>query len=119
MSRVFIICCEMDDTKHKWVYNRNGLFEGLIWIEPEFMDEATSALDTVTEAHIQAAFDTLSQGRTTLVIAHRLSTVRHADEIVYIDAEGIREKGTHEELMQQGGLYASLCAVQFQTSKDS
>lgn len=87
MSRVFIICCEMDDTKHKWVYNRNGLFEGLIWIEPEFMDEATSALDTVTEAHIQAAFDTLSQGRTTLVIAHRLSTVRHADEIVYIDAE--------------------------------
>ena len=83
------------------------------------LDEATSALDTVTEAHIQAAFDTLSQGRTTLVIAHRLSTVRHADEIVYIDAEGIREKGTHEELMQQGGLYASLCAVQFQTAKDS
>ena len=60
------------------------------------LDEATSALDTVTEAHIQAAFDKLSQGRTTLVIAHRLSTIRGADEIAYIDSSGIQEIGTHE-----------------------
>ena len=76
------------------------------------MDEATSALDTVTEAHIQAAFDKLSQGRTTLVIAHRLSTIRGPDEIAYIDSSGIQEIGTHEELMHRGGLYASLYAVQ-------
>ena len=113
MSRVFIICCEMDDTKHKWVYNRNGLFEGLIGIEPEFMDEATSALDTVTEARIQSAFDKLSAGRTTLVIAHRLSSIRGADEILYIDGQGIRESGTHDELMAKNGLYAQLYRVQF------
>ena len=113
MSRVFIICCEMDDTKHKWVYNRNGLFEGLIGIEPEFMDEATSALDTVTEARIQSAFDKLSAGRTTLVIAHRLSTIRGADKILYIDGQGIRVSGTHDELMAKNGLYAQLYRVQF------
>lgn len=72
------------------------------------LDEATSALDTVTEAHIQRAFDKLAQGRTTLVIAHRLSTIRNADKIVYIDTQGIREQGTHAELMERGGLYARL-----------
>ena len=77
------------------------------------LDEATSALDTVTEARIQAAFDKLSQGRTTLVIAHRLSTIREADTIAYIDSEGIREIGSHEQLMRGNGLYAALYAVQF------
>ena len=77
------------------------------------LDEATSALDTVTEARIQAAFDKLSQGRTTLVIAHRLSTIREADTIAYIDGEGIREIGSHEQLMRGNGLYAALYAVQF------
>ena len=70
------------------------------------LDEATSALDTLTEADIQHAFDELSRGRTTLVIAHRLSTVQNADEIVVIDEHGIREQGTHEELLMKNGLYA-------------
>ena len=78
------------------------------------LDEATSALDTVTEAHIQAAFDKLSQGRTTLVIAHRLSTIRGADEIAYIDSSGIQEIGTHEELMARDGAYARLYRVQYE-----
>jgi len=72
------------------------------------LDEATSALDTATEARITAAFDRLSHGRTTLIIAHRLSTVRNADEIIVIDEEGIRERGTHDELMALGGEYAQL-----------
>ncbi len=72
------------------------------------LDEATSALDTVTEARIQSALEALSEGRTTLVVAHRLSTVRHADRIVYIDKEGIRESGTHEELLAKNGFYAKL-----------
>ena len=67
------------------------------------LDEATSALDTITEAKIQCSFEELSRGRTTLVIAHRLSTVRNADEIIVIDEDGIAEKGTHEELMEKGG----------------
>ena len=70
------------------------------------LDEATSALDTVTDADIQHSFDELSQGRTTLVIAHRLSTVQNADEIVVIDEHGIQERGTHEELLAKKGLYA-------------
>ena len=70
------------------------------------LDEATSALDTLTEADIQRSFDELSEGRTTLVIAHRLSTVQNADEIVVIDEHGIQERGTHEELLAKKGLYA-------------
>ena len=72
------------------------------------LDEATSALDTVTEHDIQTSFEELSAGRTTLVIAHRLSTVKHADEIVVIDEHGIRERGSHEELLARKGLYAEL-----------
>lgn len=72
------------------------------------LDEATSALDTVTEVRIQTALEALSKGRTTLVVAHRLSTIRNADRIVYIDHEGIREQGTHAELLEQGGYYAKL-----------
>lgn len=71
------------------------------------LDEATSALDTVTEYDIQKSFDELSEGRTTLIIAHRLSTVRNADEIIVIDKEGIRERGSHDELVAQNGLYST------------
>ncbi len=72
------------------------------------LDEATSALDTVTERRIQAAFDRLAKGRTTLVIAHRLSTIKNADEIIVIGEHGILERGTHMELIAQGGVYAGL-----------
>ena len=72
------------------------------------LDEATSALDTATERRIQAAFDRLAKGRTTLVIAHRLSTIKNADEIIVIGEQGILERGTHAELVKQGGVYAAL-----------
>ncbi|MDZ5699735.1 ABC transporter ATP-binding protein [Chelativorans sp. M5D2P16] len=72
------------------------------------LDEATSALDTETEREIQRSLADLSQGRTTLVIAHRLVTVRSADRIVVIDRSGIREEGTHDELLAHGGLYRRL-----------
>ncbi len=77
------------------------------------LDEATSALDNTTEVLIQEALDELCKGRTTLVVAHRLSTIRNADEIaVVIDGE-IKERGTHEELIQLGGTYKDLYALQF------
>ncbi len=76
------------------------------------LDEATSALDSVTEAKIQRAFDKLSQGRTTLIIAHRLSTIRNATRIVSIADGVITEAGTHQQLLEQGGLYAELYRTQ-------
>ncbi|MFI1959228.1 ABC transporter ATP-binding protein [Streptomyces althioticus] len=72
------------------------------------LDEATSALDTRTEAAVQAAIDALSADRTTITIAHRLSTVRGADQIVVLDAGRVVERGTHEELLERGGRYAAL-----------
>ncbi|WP_421868149.1 ABCB family ABC transporter ATP-binding protein/permease [Pararhizobium sp.] len=72
------------------------------------LDEATSALDTRTEQEIQTALDIVSQNRTTLVIAHRLSTVIHADEIIVLKDGGIAERGTHGELIDRNGLYASM-----------
>lgn len=76
------------------------------------LDEATSALDSVTEARIQSAFDELAKGRTTLIIAHRLSTVRSAHRIIVVDENHILEEGTHAELLAAGGEYAKLCHVQ-------
>ncbi|MDR3248468.1 MAG: ATP-binding cassette domain-containing protein, partial [Treponema sp.] len=82
------------------------------------LDEATSALDSTTELKIQHALEELSRGRTTLIIAHRLSTIRGADRIVVIDDEGIRQWGTHEELLASGGLYAELYTSQFNPGRD-
>ena len=77
------------------------------------LDEATSALDNTTEVLIQNALDELCVGRTTLVVAHRLSTIRGADEIAVIEDGRICERGTHDELMANGGVYSSLYALQF------
>jgi ATP-binding cassette subfamily B protein len=74
------------------------------------LDEATSSLDTQTEAAVQTELERLAQGRTTITIAHRLSTVRDADQIVVLDHGRIAERGTHEDLLERGGLYAGLVA---------
>jgi ATP-binding cassette subfamily B protein len=76
------------------------------------LDEATSALDSVTEQKIQRSFDALSRGRTSIVIAHRLSTVRGADRIAVVDGERIIEEGTHAGLMEKNGEYAALYRAQ-------
>ena len=77
------------------------------------LDEATSALDTESEKVVQAALDNLMVGRTSFVIAHRLSTVFHADQIYVIDHGEVKEHGTHEELLEKGGLYSNLYHIQF------
>lgn len=76
------------------------------------VDEATSALDSVTEAKIQKTFEKLSAGRTTIVIAHRLSTVKNANRIAVIDNGNIIELGSHDELMENNGFYAALVGAQ-------
>jgi subfamily B ATP-binding cassette protein MsbA len=78
------------------------------------LDEATSALDSESERHIQAALETLIQGRTTIVIAHRLSTVERADRIVVMQQGRIVEIGSHSKLIATNGLYARLYRTQFQ-----
>ncbi len=77
------------------------------------LDEATSALDNATEMMIQQSLETLSQNRTCIVVAHRLSTVKHADEIIVLTDQGITERGSHEELLAKGGMYAALYQYQF------
>jgi ABC-type transport system involved in Fe-S cluster assembly fused permease/ATPase subunit len=78
------------------------------------LDEATSALDSRTEAEILGTLEAIEQGRTTIVIAHRLSTVVHADQIVVLDHGGVAERGTHGELLRRGGIYAEMWARQAQ-----
>ncbi len=79
------------------------------------LDEATSALDNATEMLIQQSLDKLSEGRTTIVVAHRLSTVKNADEIIVVTADGIAERGSHEELLNKNGIYAELYKYQFKS----
>lgn len=80
------------------------------------LDEATSALDNTTEILIQGALDELCKGRTTLVVAHRLSTIKNADEIVVIANGVIKEQGTHDQLLEVDGIYAKLYNLQFRSS---
>ena len=82
------------------------------------LDEATSSLDSESEATVQEALDRLMEGRTTLVIAHRLSTVRDADRLAVIDEGRIVQEGNHDELLAAGGLYADLYHLQFRDGPD-
>ena len=77
------------------------------------LDEATSALDTQSERLVQRALSNLMQGRTTIVIAHRLTTVHSADKIVVLDRGRVVDAGTHDELMSRGGIYRDLYELQF------
>jgi len=81
------------------------------------LDEATSALDTESEQMVQKALDNLMANRTTFVIAHRLSTVLHADQIIVLEDGRIVERGSHDDLLSNGGLYSRLHALQF-TDRD-
>jgi hypothetical protein len=92
----------------------------VILTNPEILilDEATSSIDTRTEEQIQAAMDNLMKGRTSFIIAHRLSTIKNADLILVMNEGDIIEQGTHEELLEKGGFYASLYNSQFQDCDD-
>jgi ABC-type multidrug transport system fused ATPase/permease subunit len=83
------------------------------------LDEATSALDAESEALVQGALTELTVGRTVVVIAHRLSTIRNADSIVVLNKGAIAEQGTHEQLLDEGGIYAQLVQQQMQPRKDA
>ena len=83
------------------------------------LDEATSALDTITEASVKEALDRLATNRTVLVIAHRLGTIRNADNIIVLKDGIINEEGTHEELLAKGGQYADMWNMQVSSTKTS
>ena len=82
------------------------------------LDEATSALDNTTEMLIQKSLKELAKGRTCLIVAHRLSTIKNADEIAVVSKGKIMEKGTHDELMKLNGIYSDLYRLQFKNSDE-
>ena len=83
------------------------------------LDEATSSLDSQSEALIQDALETIMEKRTSIVIAHRLSTILAADQILVMDRGQIVERGTHEDLLELGGLYAQLYETQFRSQREA
>ena len=95
-------------------------FARALAFNPEILvlDEATSAIDTETEQLIQDAISKLMQGRTSIVIAHRLSTIQNANQILVLHRGQIRERGRHNELIKQGGIYAKLHALNYEETKD-
>ena len=82
-------------------------------IRDRILDEATSSIDTRTEVLVQDAFEELMKGRTSFIVAHRLSTIKNADQILVMKAGNIIERGTHDELLARGGFYANLYESQF------
>jgi len=121
LARLASLACEID-SEDNWPQRLSGGEQQRLAIaraildKPDwlFLDEATSALDSFTEREIQSALERVSRGRTTIVIAHRLSTVVNADEILVLDKGVIAERGSHQELLERGGIYAALWSRQRQ-----